>query len=682
MRKNLFEKNTTGLKSIIRRFIGRGVKLVSFDIPEGGKCVFAPIACVCNQADKYRELFLRPTSKRIETNLPAQESLALKSYIRDYFLQNTLLSEEYSFDNIFLVRNPYGDSPLSALALFKTDFKCGVKVTVKGKSEETDFSYELSEKVFHRVPILFLLHDCDNKIILELIKNGDSVDKKTLSISTKGLFCDAVNCVSVEKESKDPAFSNVLITGGLNIRSLAFDKKGDIRYYHKRRVKGYGIFPMTKGHYIFMEKFVTVPSYSNPQCAQFHDMDYLGRVHRTYFQKKGVHHTSQEKTPGGNLLIGSNSMEGHTEDVIIEVHRITGKVVYELRIDEVITDDKYKDLMDWAHVNSVEYYDDSLLISLRNVHSVICVEYSTKRLKWILADENFWKGTSMEKYCLKPKGEIVWFYQQHAAAFLGAKPSKEDGCLAMKTDVKNDHKKIMVFDNHWHRRRPVEFFDGDDKSYVSFFEIDEKNMTVSMTKKIGLRKTRIRSNAEVDLDKRRVYAMAGSYAEPENGVVCGAVYEYDYDTEEMLGKYNVNPGFFRACKFEPDFEELAKPLNMPSLEDYYVGDALRPTMIDPKRLKRLKMQYGKAVQKEVTMYIEEDALFVNERDHALKHIYFSGENGVFDVNFDTTYQTMDLFKNDTYNYVTRMDMLTPDCYDIFLDIDGELIKTGKYVNIT
>lgn len=83
----------------------------------------------------------------------------------------------------------------------------------------------------------------------------------------------------------------------------------------------------------------------------------------------------------------------HTEDMVIEIDRNTGEIVWSLEIWDLF-DDTYKDLMDWCHVNSAAYYekDNSILISLRNIHSVICVDYGTKKLRWLLADPNFGKG--------------------------------------------------------------------------------------------------------------------------------------------------------------------------------------------------------------------------------------------------------------------------------------------------
>lgn len=62
-----------------------------------------------------------------------QQSLAV-----DAEIQKVLDSGDYTFDSLKdsdIIINAYGDSPLTALALFNTAEKCKVKVTVKGDSK-------------------------------------------------------------------------------------------------------------------------------------------------------------------------------------------------------------------------------------------------------------------------------------------------------------------------------------------------------------------------------------------------------------------------------------------------------------------------------------------------------------------------------------------------------------------
>ena len=48
------------------------------------------------------------------------------------------LDNKYPLENALIVVNPYGTSPLSAVAVFSTEEATGGTITVKGKSPEND----------------------------------------------------------------------------------------------------------------------------------------------------------------------------------------------------------------------------------------------------------------------------------------------------------------------------------------------------------------------------------------------------------------------------------------------------------------------------------------------------------------------------------------------------------------
>lgn len=393
----------------IRSFFKRDARKWTVTLPDKGKVTYAGIQWLAKRANLYEKDFVRPGTAVLRTNISRRQSAAMRTLCRDRYLQILLESGTYTFWHMFVIRNPYGEAPLAALALFQTSEICRVRVTVRGDNE---YSAELPPARLHRVPILGLYGGRENLVDIELIDDkGNILGKRTIPVYTKRIPSDLTDLFDIKKMAVEPAFKNILISGGLDIRTCVFDKAGEIRYYLRRQVKGYGIFPLAGGRFYFMEKRVSRPTYTNPTAVQGHDMDYLGRVHKTYFSEKGMHHTLEEKAPGGNFLVGSGTMEGHSEDLLEELDRATGKVVYHLRMDQLF-DPSYVDWYDWAHINSAVYYqeDDSLLISLRNLHSVVSVDYTTKKLRWILAPPDFWKGSTGESKLLKPIGDVRWIY--------------------------------------------------------------------------------------------------------------------------------------------------------------------------------------------------------------------------------------------------------------------------------
>ncbi len=643
------------------------VRKKQISLPDGGVVEEWGLGLMDKKARAFDDRFCRRKLIRYSSNIEKEQSYSVKTMARDYLLEQMLRSGKYTFDSMFLIRNPYGEAPLTALAMFALDEPAKVRVTTKGDIPETDYVAVLPKKRYHRVPIFGLYPDRKNKVRIELLSDDDRVlANHEIFVHTTRLPSDLKNAITVKKAAKEPAFENILINGGVNIHTCAFDREGKIRYWLRRSPRGYGIFPLSDGHFFYMEKSISVPSYSNPQTVQSYDMDYFGRVYRTYLVENGVHHTAEEKT-GGNILAGSNTMLEHTEDRVIEIDRKTGEIVWQLDIWELF-DSTYKDMMDWCHVNSAVYYekDRSVLISLRNVHAVISVDYDTKKLRWMLSDPEFWKDSSMTEYLLRPIGDVRWVYQQHAAFELD-----ED------FDGNPDTKHMMVYDNHWAKRRKAASFDEDPYSYVTFYDINEKERTVKMYKSFASPKVRIRANGIYVPERKRVYNMAASYAKPEDGDV-GGVYEYDFETGEVVSEFGVKPGYFRAYNFTPNIEELAEPMNVSG--DYMCGTIKKPCKVDAERCFFLKEQQpGRIKSIAIDYKLQEDLLFVKGVDHEIEAIYFCGGKDYYETRFDDTYQTMDVFREMVYEVATWLTDLPADRYHIVLQVKGELQKTGKYI---
>lgn len=174
----------------------------------------------------------------------------------------------------------------------------------------------------------------------------------------------------------------LLVSGGHDITTCAFDAKGQIRFYLAKKGKAYGIYPMSGGRFIYTEKYVSIPSYFIPQGGKYYDMDYLGGVSKTYFTPNGIHHCAKEMEPGGNYIMGSSSFSGSSENAVVEIDRETGEIVKMLVMDSLF-DDYYQNVKDWCHVNSLDYngQEHSVIISLRNIHAVVKVDWETFELK-------------------------------------------------------------------------------------------------------------------------------------------------------------------------------------------------------------------------------------------------------------------------------------------------------------
>ena len=635
---------------------------------EGGSVTLRPKEWVTHGSIEYEATFDRLDKTNYKGNVKEEKMYSLTSQAKDWFLELQLRSDKYTFKNMLAVIDPFDEAPLTALVMFTTVTDYRVRTTVFGDIEETNLVSEFPAEKRHRIPILGLYAGRETKIQIELLDEQEEVcDTRTFMLQTEELPEDLKDVVKPTKINTRSAFPYILIAGGIDIRPCVFDREGKIRYYLRRKPKGYGIFPLSKGRFLFMEQDISAPSFTNPHSIQMYDMDYLGRVGRTYFVKNGAHHTVEEKTPEGNILTAGNSLEGHSEDLVLEIDRATGAIVHKIKLGDIF-DDTYQDMMDWAHINSASYNtaQDSMLVSMRNIHSVAKFDWRTDEIQWLMADPRFWEGTPMAEKLLTPIGEVPWFYQQHAVFEVQPEQNNNpDICY------------IMVFDNHWHKRRKVKFFDKDKKSYVSFYEINEKEKTVKLYKRIACPKSKIRSNAIFVEEDRRLYIMAG-FLVPEIDENLGLIREVDFDTEEILSEYYVKPGFFRAHEFCPDMISLSKALVQNT--EYLLGDLKRPVLAEKERETAWDFTTAVNVADSVIRYRRrEDVFYVREVDHTIQTVIFHGKEKTWYVDFKDTYQTMKTFENAVYYIAMWLDVLPPDQYEIYLEIDNILQNTGKKI---
>ena len=595
---------------------------------------------VTKSSRNYHFQIQRTHSKRVHSEKISciRTDYSYMTLRKNCFLDMISKKHTYTWNDMLVVTDPYNKSPLTALLIFYTPFPAKVCYTVIGTKLEHSFSLESSFCQEHKVAVFGLYPGKRNQIHLSLIDEQQKVCKeKDIFIRTEELPETMQDLIKVRKKSELSACPMIMITGGHEVKTCAFDSDGQIRFYLSKKAKAYGIFPTEPGRFLFTEKYVSIPSYLIPQGAQYYDMDYLGGSRRTYFTRNGIHHCARQ-LPNGNYIMGSSSFFGSVENVIVEVSAQTGKPVKTLVMDDLF-DDYYQNWKDWAHVNAVDYResDHSVLISLRNVHAVIKVDWETFELQWILSNPAFWEQTGMRDKVLEPVGEVTWFYQQHAACF-------------QEEDEEEGGTRILLYDNHWDKRRKAECFDGDEEfSYISVFCIDEEKKQVSMQDTTRIAKSTIRSNALGKEEYNRLFAMSGNLLQPVREYQ-GLIEEMNYETKEIINSYLVKYGFFAACEFAPradvlEIEDvrwqeqlmLAQDSNLsdnqiqPKLyEDYMVGETLT---IEPLLQVPQEFASAESCDETASFWCNEDVLFVKAKDHAVKCIYLQNETNAYKVDF-------------------------------------------------
>ncbi|MCD8337317.1 MAG: aryl-sulfate sulfotransferase [Lachnospiraceae bacterium] len=567
----------------------------------------------------------------------------------------------YTFDDPLVILNPYQNTPLTAVVAFETDESCEVRVTVKGKTEEQDITDTIDADTLHMIPVLGLYAAYDNEVVLELLDaDGNVTAAKTVTITTEALPSSFQSEVEVDTYTAESSMGLMLVSGLSAPYAYAFDETGEIRWYCTVEWEYYGLFLLENGHFLIEAENVLYPNASMPNSCEFWEMDYLGRVYNVYYFPEGVHHDLQEMTPDGNFLVLTNSNDGYEQNMIQEIDRETGEVVKSLNLNELFAGLDYIDRDDWCHTNTVSYDEetDSILISCRNLHSVIRIDWSTDEILWILADPTVWEGTGYEDKVLTATEEFQWQYQQHAAYAL-----EED------LDGNPDTVEIMLFDNHYSAYRQVSTYDYTQASYVKIYSVNAEDMTVTLLKNYETAYSVITSNAFYDSDANRVFSVNAYLSTYLNTTNRGEIYEIDYESGDILNSWKITHRFYRGYSISFSMNDCAGAFELP---DNYIRGTLRtPVEVDAEDAVRIT-DNETLLADTVSFTLRGDVLYMEGSDHMYTQIIFNGAEHtyVYDIT-DIESQSDDV---DSYRYEIPIPLreLEADTYTIQVMYDDEL----------
>ncbi len=378
---------------------------------------------------------------------------------------NDLNTSNYSFDNPKIILNPYGNSPLTAIIMFKTDEEKVVEIIVDGKDEKTTINNIFEKESTHLIPVYGLYADYDNKVTLKIDNQ-----EKILSIKTDPLPEDFVLPTSVYADKNLVSDDLIFVSIALGGYTSAYDVNGDPRWYLIGNY-AWDVGRLKNGRLMLSSNRPIAPPYHTVGLVE---IDLTGKIYKEYVNPGGYHHDYFEME-NGNLLVASNFFPlGTVEDFIVLIDRETGKVIKEWDLKNSLPTDEGKANMwseyDWFHNNSV-WYDkekNSIILSGRHQDAVISIDYDTGKLNWIIGDNTNW-SEEMQKYFFKTVGnDFEWQWAQHAAMVL---PNGE----------------IFILDNGNNRSKIKEEYFEATENYTRgvIYRINEENMTIEQTWQYG-----------------------------------------------------------------------------------------------------------------------------------------------------------------------------------------------------
>ena len=471
--------------------------------------------------------------------IPAHEQAVkqvLDRYSRQKEIDEKLRSEYesggYTLDDPFVVVNPYGISPLTALVMFDTDEEVQVAVKVMGNQPEENIELSIGGGQFyskkHIVPVYGLYAGVENKVELAVSDKDNNITKKLISINTDELqpLLSNINLQTAYDMSKVKNIASGLNFSHSSLDSMgikyAFDLNGNIRWYFSDA----GIFGGTDyndGKNVYR----SIGSYYYGDVLILQE-SYLGRIEKLFYLPSGVHH-DVHFTDEHTLLVTSHHQES-LEDLGLEINIDNGEIINQIDYRKLLPRGRRIGIFhledeDWAHINAIVDYQGDY-ISSSNFQSAVFRHTKSGQIKWILSDPaeyaTFWK-----QYILKPIGNNFEYpYNQHAVEVLP------------DYDNNPDTVDILLFDNGTSRnamnsdlQRSIKLGKMIEPALYSrlvHYRINEKEMTVEQIWQYGKDRPELQSETRGDSDLLPNGNILGTFPH-ENGLAIKSRFPV-YDT--------------------------------------------------------------------------------------------------------------------------------------------------------
>ena len=398
----------------------------------------------------------------VQANHKVTEELSLVTTQNE--INKKITTYGYTFENPNIIINPYEISPLTAIILFETKKQESITITIKGKDNLTTYTHTFEPTDKHYIPVYGLYPNYNNEIIITT-----KTSEKTINIQTSPLPEDFILPTNIIKDEKHLTNDLYFYTPSAKGYTCAYDTNGDVRWYLTKKFI-WEISRLKNGHLLLStDSLVNVPYYTTGLV----EIDLLGKIYYEYVVDGGYHHDYFEMPNGNILVLSDNFSNGTVEDYIVEIDRKNGLVVNTIDLTTILPQNEGLSAnsteYDWFHNNSVWYDEETnqIILSGRHQDIVVSLNYSTKKINYIIGDPNTW-SSEYQKYFLTPTNDLEWSYAQHAAKML---PNGD----------------IFLFDNGVNRSKNKNNYIPASENYSRgvIYRVNQDNMTITQIYEYG-----------------------------------------------------------------------------------------------------------------------------------------------------------------------------------------------------
>lgn len=605
-----------------------------------------------NKLDRmYETEVIDRKDKKIMSPFRKEAQRSLQSQIRDYAFERILDRHLYTFSHMLVIPNPYGLAKQTALILFNSSKEAKIVYRVIGDKPENDFTGETELTKRHRVPILGLYQNRNNKVDISMFDaEGNLLKHRVLTIYVSAIQKNITEIISGidKKESHFP----FVVLNGISFNPFALDGNGDIRYALQYKTGRLGMIPLQNGRFLMMDKTANIMNeFGKMQPCRYQEMDYMGRVYRTFLFEYQIGRAIAQN--GDSLFLVTSSDSEHITDKIIELDMNTGDIIRSCSMADILGD-KYRTCKDWANISNIVYNDGYMLITARKLHSVIKLNWNNMTLEWIFAPSVIWKDTDLEKYTLKTDGEEIVCSCPEYTLGVGENNSNE-------LIVFEDNRKVGVALNKKSYK----------KSYARIIKIDEEKLKYSSLNNIEIQKAICYGKIVLSDDGKYILACQGSLKE-KTDECRAALTEIDAVTGQKFRKVDVAKAYTNAWIFEPDIKGYCHSMELNSRAVF--GSIKPPAVFDgelpPVSSEKIEKSYFGACK------LCDELFLCSMMAGCVDRIYFVGEQNAYVQD----YSGMELGSKKEFFAVSLSEM-KKDEYNVYVEYEGECHKLKNEIRV-
>ncbi len=293
-------------------------------------------------------------------------------------IKKYLKEEINTIDNPKIINNPYEISPLTSLIIFKTPTLTQISIFLNNELINT-----ITEKEF-LIPVVNLIENYNNKI--DLVTNNK---KYTYFIKT-----DKIN---TEKIVTSGTYPKNILASGTKMKHFIMNPKGELIWYLNLDSQGL-IEPIDENTFLIGVEESEYAS-NTSDFSGIYVVDYLGKIIKRIDTPYKYHHEILNIGSNHVLVLGTKNKP---MDLVYELDLESGEVVKEIDIYDILGENetikKYLNSLEYGvFTNSIDYKDGHLLLSLRNINTILEIDYKQNIINYVISSDKVIKK-NLSKY--------------------------------------------------------------------------------------------------------------------------------------------------------------------------------------------------------------------------------------------------------------------------------------------